>query len=139
MIFNGVMIRLGEYMVRRTSVRKIMFSRLIESIRKVLERRSIKGIVKYIEERILVLGLEEPVFTARILSNVFGVSSTSPAYIVKGGIDALEKIVIEFASKRLDPSETFMVRVYNAPYPLSNRGIEKYLGCLLYTSDAADE
>ncbi len=128
MIFNGVMIRLGEYMVRRTSVRKIMFSRLIESIRKVLERRSIKGTVKYIEERILVLGLEEPVFTARILSNVFGVSSTSPAYIVKGGIDALEKIVIEFASKRLDPSETFMVRVYNAPYPLSNRGIEKYLG-----------
>ena len=128
MIFNGVMIRLGEYMVRRTSARKIMSSRLVESIKMVLERRGIKGFVKYVEERILVFGLEEPVFTAKILSKVFGVSSTSPVYIVEGGIDVLEKVVVEFTSKRLDSSETFMVRVFNAPYPLSNRGIEKYLG-----------
>ncbi len=115
-------------MVRRTSARKIMSSRLIESIKRVLEKRGIKGLVKYVEERVIVLGLEEPVPVAKILSKVFGVSSTSPVYIVEGGIDALEEVVIEFASKRLDHSDTFMVRVYNAPYPLSNRGVEKYLG-----------
>lgn len=115
-------------MVRRTSARRIMALRLIESIKRVLRRRGLDGSIEYVRERIFVHGVEDPIHTAEILSRVFGVSSTSPVYIVKGGLDVLEKIIVEFVKEILNPMETFMVRVYNAPFPLSNRGIEKYLG-----------
>ncbi len=127
-MFNGVLVRLGEYMVRRTCARRQMVSRLIESIRRMLRRRGFEASIECIDERIVVRGIGDPVYVAKLLSRVPGVSSTSPAYIVEDGIDRVEDVVLEFLHGRLVARETFMVRVHNAPYPLSNRGLEKYLG-----------
>ncbi len=122
---DGVLVRLGEYMVRRTRIRRYYVARLMESIGYQLEKHGVKGTVKRAGPW-LFIETGEPVRAAEIVSRVFGVSSTYPVAVAMD-IDG----VVEAALRLLGDAESFVVRVYGGD-GRGRRGLELMLGAVLH-------
>ncbi|MET1160877.1 MAG: THUMP domain-containing protein [Thermoprotei archaeon] len=122
--YNAVLVRLGEYMVRYgTRYRDRLISRLRESILRVLTKKGIMGWrVKVIDPRIVLFAESskenniDAVELARIISKIFGVSSTSPAIVLeKPSLREVIDTVTEFIADRR--ARSFRIRIEGeAPY-----------------------
>jgi thiamine biosynthesis protein ThiI len=110
MKYDVVIVRhTGEIGIKSRSTRKWMENILTNSIRKKLEKEKLK--IKEITResgRIYIYG-DVPKTISKIVSNVFGVASTSPAIIVESNIDEISKISRQVAEEILDEGDSFRI------------------------------
>ncbi len=102
---NVVIVRLGEYMVRRKSpATKMMIRRLVESISRRINREGLEADVQVIEGSRIIVRAEHGLINRflGILPNVFGVSSVSPALEVDSNPRSVVESVINII-KELRP------------------------------------
>jgi thiamine biosynthesis protein ThiI len=111
--YNTVIVRPGEFMVRRGSpVRKLMLNRLKESIEKTLAKKGFPNAsAKIVEPRLIVSNIDDPPRASEVIaSTVFGVSSSSPALSVEAEIPsiihAIEKNILRVKPRSLSLTVT---------------------------------
>ncbi len=113
MVYNAVIVRPGEYMVRKGSpIRRYMISRLIESIRRKFKRIGIAyDDIKLIDTRITILNPDKPLEASIEASKIFGVSNTSPGvYIDDPDIDSIYSVVEDIIVRDKPTSIALRVR-----------------------------
>ncbi len=131
-VYNSVVVRLGEYMVRRTHARKFMVSRLIESISRFLRRRGYRGYrVEYVEERIII-DTDKAEAVARDLSLVPGISSTAPSLSIELDMKLLIDNLIKLLEETIQPNQSFSIRIHRGIQPIDSKGLEEYLGSIIH-------
>lgn len=110
MNFDVVIVRhTGELGIKSRSTRKWMENILTNSIKKKLEKENLK--IKEITReigRIYIYG-DAPKIISKIVSNVFGVVSTSPAIKIESKVDEICKISRQVAEEIMDVGDTFRV------------------------------
>ncbi len=133
MEFNAVLVRLGEYMVRGSAFRERMVRRLIESIDYFLEKNGFsKYSIKEVDSRVVIEDIEGPVKAAEIVSRVFGVSSTSPVFLVRDRVSRIGVYVREFVREHLSPKDSFKIDVSCSIKGISCYGLARYLGYIVH-------
>ncbi len=120
-IYNVLIVRLGEYMVRKQSpITRLMVKRLVESIGRRLKREGIKAEIRAYTGRIIV----EPrgndlVRTRNILAKIFGISSISPAVETENELFTIIERITSIL--RILKPRSISVRVSGEPLGISKR------------------
>ncbi len=113
-IYNGVLIRPGEFMVRYGStIRNMMISRLKESLEKTLKKMKLNLNIGIVEGVRIIIQKEENDIDWSTLSKkmtkIFGVSSTSPVIIIPGNnLSMLINSIVELIER--SRAKTFSIR-----------------------------
>ncbi len=133
MKYNSIVVKLGEFMVRRTWYRNYMVNRLIISIKKALKKHGITyNRVFYSSERIIIYIDDRVIEASSILSKVFGVSAPMPALIAeeKPSIESINKIIERVIIPEIlrEKPSSYVVRASSNVDQLSSKAIEKYIG-----------
>ncbi len=133
MKYNSIVVKLGEFMVRRTWYRNYMVNRLIISIKKALKKHGITyNRVFYSSERIIIYIDDRVIEASSILSKVFGVSATMPALVAeeKPSIESINKIIERVIIPEIlrEKPSSYVVRASSNVDQLSSKAIEKYIG-----------
>ncbi len=133
MEYNSIVVKLGEFMVRRTWYRNYMVNRLITSIKKVLKKHNIAyNRVFYSSERIVVYINNRVTEVSSILSKVFGISAIMPALIIeeKPSIESINKVIEKVIIPEIlrEKPSSYVVRAYSGVDQLSSKAVEKYIG-----------
>jgi len=125
-----VLVRYGEVALKTPYVRSFMERRLLEHIKFILDRNNVKyGEIKLISGRIFVRNVENAYEIAKIVSNIFGVVSTSPAVEVQTKLDSIREAVIEYSRKVLKDNMTFAIRARRVKkFPVKSKDLERILG-----------
>lgn len=132
-MYNVVLVRPGEFMVRWGSpVRRMMIRRLVESMERKLGSLGLEydDIELLDESRILVINPEKPLETARRVSMIFGVSSTSPGILLEEpGIEEIYSSIKELIIR--DKPRTIALRVRGGLNGLDREDIIHVLASLI--------
>jgi thiamine biosynthesis protein ThiI len=110
MNYDVVIVRYtGEIGIKSRSTRKWMENILTNNISKKIEKEELK-IKELTREngRIYIFG-DAPKTISKIVSNVFGVASTSPAIIVESNADEICKLSRQVAEEILDEGDSFRI------------------------------
>jgi thiamine biosynthesis protein ThiI len=133
MNFDVVIVRYsGEIGIKSKQTRKWMENLLLNTIRKKTEAEKLK--IKEITRetgRIYIYG-ETPKIISKIVLNVFGVASTSPAIIVESNIDEICTISRQVAEDILDVGDTFRVTTRRiGTHPFTSEDISVKVGAVI--------
>ncbi len=107
-MYGGVIIRLGEYMVRLTPLRGLYVSRVMESLGYWLRRHGVDAEIKRMGSW-LYIGAEDALKAAELASRVFGVSSAIP--VAEAG-DLGEAVEAALRLLRKRRAGSFIIRVH---------------------------
>lgn len=126
---RAVIVRMGgEIGIKSRYVRKFYENKVIDNIIKVLKRNNVdfSNMLKY-PGRVYIFA-EENEKAAKLISKVFGVSSTSACFVMDSNIKEIIDKTLEIALIKLKPG-TFAVRCRRVgSHPYKSKDVEELLG-----------
>lgn len=136
--YDSVIVRYGEIFLKSEAVRRIFTRKLVHNVRMVLAREGIE--CEVIPKRLgLVIKTKQPEEAALRASNVFGVTSTSPAIETQDTLDAIKKASMKLAEYMIDSGTSFAVRSAKvAGKDYSRRDVEVEVGDIIRTKKGAN-
>ena len=124
------LVRYGEISLKGPLTRYLMEKKLAEAIAFILKRKGIPfEDIKLIRGRIVVYTKHHEEASS-IISRVFGVTSTSPAWEISKDFKELEDAVLKLFSSMVREGASFAVRARreDKSYPLTSLEIQRKLG-----------
>ncbi len=102
----------GEVSLKSEYVRSRFFETLIKNVKKALNRENIKFRIEINPNRIFIY-TDEIQRAEKILKNIFGLSSLSPAWVTFSGIDEIRLLACDLAVEnfKLNENKSFALRV----------------------------
>ncbi len=102
----------GELSLKSEQVKPKFFERLVKNVKKALDREEIKHRIETNPSRIFVY-TQEISRSAKILANVFGISSLSPCWVCPSKLESISPLVSDIAAEnlRLNESKSFALRI----------------------------
>jgi tRNA uracil 4-sulfurtransferase len=124
---DTAVVRYGEIFLKSPYVRNKFTSLLAECIKDRLKRKGISAKVKVGRHR-LFLSSDSACDAAYEASRVFGVKSSSPAYLTLPDFESISHMALSIFDRGLE-GKTFAVRAKRSPdYPIKSQELERLLG-----------
>ncbi len=129
---KSVLVRYGELSLKSEPVRRFMENVLIENMKWMLKRKKIphKGISR--ERGRIFIDSDFPRKVCEVLSNVFGIVSTSPVLESASEIEEILRLSMRVAEMLIGPNESFAVRARRTgTHNFTSIDIEKKVGAAI--------